>query len=122
MKFWSTGTGQNTLDVSLIEADAVREGDHLIFKGKMGPPVFWEYTMKFSEEDFISFFAIARDPKTVQFIVNSPNRWKLFFSMAVDATKFTLMTVPRLFKTIFFPKGNNGEEKAGEPAPEGASE
>ena len=108
MKFWSTGTGQNTLDVSLVEADAVREGDHLIFKGKMGPPVFWEYTMKFSEEDFISFFAIAKDPKTVQFIVNSPNRWKLFFSMAVVlasglivGTVLTLGVVPAIYAVFF---------------------
>ncbi len=104
MNFWSTGTGENTLSLPLGDAVASTKDNLLIFKGKMGAPVFWEYNINLSDEDFISFFLLAKNPNTVEFMLNSPNRIRVFFSIAMSSVKFTLMTIPRLLKYMLMPK------------------
>ena len=104
MNFWSTGTGQSTLSLPLGDAEASTKDNLLIFKGKMGAPVFWDYTINLSDEDFISFFLLAKNHNTVEFMLNSKNRFRVFFSIAMSSVKFTLMTIPRLLKYMLMPK------------------
>lgn len=104
MNFWSTGTGQSTLSLPLGDAVASTKDNLLIFKGKMGAPVFWEYNINLSDEDFISFFLLAKNPNTVEFMLNSKNRIRVFFSIAMSSVKFTFMTIPRLLKYMLMPK------------------
>lgn len=104
MKFWSTGTGENTLSLPLGDAVASTKDNLLIFKGKMGAPVFWEYNINLSDEDFVSFFLLAKNPNTVEFMLNSKNRIRVFFSIAMSSVRFTLMTIPRLLKYMLMPK------------------
>ena len=105
MEFWSTGTGQNVLSLPLGEGEAVLEDGLLVVKGKMGPPVFWEYTMSLNEEDFVSFFGLAKDPATALFLINSKNRLRVFYRITLASMKFVAMTVAGFLVNYFWPFG-----------------
>ena len=86
------------------------EGEYLVIKGKMGAPVFWDYTINLDADDFISFFTLAKDPNMVDFLVYSKNWWNLFFSVAISSFKFTLMSMIGILRNLLPGKRKKGQE------------
>ena len=104
MNFWSTGTGESTLSLPLGDAVASTKDNLLIFKGKMGAPVFWEYKVTMTEADFVNFFSlITKGNGAVDFIIHSPNRWKIYYRVVKNVTTFLFLTALSIAK-MFLPK------------------
>jgi hypothetical protein len=101
MKFQSQGLGENWLNLPIGEAKMVKEGDLLFIKGRMGPPVYWDFKVTLREQDFKDIFLVAQKPNTAGFIIKSENHWGVYFTMIKEALKFVLMNVIGLVKTSF---------------------
>ncbi len=78
MKFWSKGLGKRTISLRLSDGEAVKSGDKLYVKGLTGEPVIWEYIMPLETADFAEFVALLREPRIVEYLYRSPNRWRLY--------------------------------------------
>ena len=59
MKIWSRGLVKMTLEFDLGSCDVVNEGGELVLKGKVGPPVNWEFWIRINREDVPGFMKVA---------------------------------------------------------------
>jgi hypothetical protein len=59
MKIWSRGLGKMTLEFDLGSCNVVNEEEELVLKGKVGPPVNWEFWIRINREDVPGFMKVA---------------------------------------------------------------
>jgi hypothetical protein len=68
MRVWSRGLGKMTLELDLKDVKPSLERDRLVLRGKIGPPVNWDFWIKISEGDVPSFVKLARRRKFYKFL------------------------------------------------------
>lgn len=83
MNFWSKGLGRRTINLRLGAGEAIDGGDKLYVRGLMEAPVSWEYIMRLQIDDLADFFELLRDPVLVDYVYDSPERWRLIRGMVV---------------------------------------
>ena len=101
MIFWSQGLGQNSLNIPLSEAHMVRDGEVIYIKGKMGPPVFWDFKVTLREEDIKDILAVIQHPTTANFLIYPKIDWFLFLKIIKGALKFVFSNCRSLMKNSF---------------------
>ncbi len=97
MKLWSKGLGTKTVTMSLKEARVENTGTEMLVKGKMGAPVYWDYTITMSEQDLIDILDIAARKDTVGFMLDCKSRRKVYSSAVTKATRIAFGTVTGFF-------------------------
>ncbi len=101
MEFWSKGLGRQTVDLYLGKAETAKSGDMLYLKGTMEEPVLWDYIMPLSGDDVADFFALMKDPKIVEFIHQSPDRWKIYGFMITGGVRLAWLIAKALVLSFF---------------------
>jgi hypothetical protein len=106
MDLWSKGLGKRVLSLNLQEYEGVEKCDEgIIIKGVMGAPVFWEYKVTLTEADFVDFFSlITKGNGAVDFIIQSPNRWKIYYRVVKNVTTFLFLTALTIVKMFLLKK------------------
>ncbi|MDD5222947.1 MAG: hypothetical protein PHE84_03080 [bacterium] len=102
MDLWSKGLGKRVLSLNLQEYEGVEKCDEgIIIKGVMGAPVFWEYKVTMTEADFVDFFSLlTKGNGAVDFIIHSPNRWKIYYRVVKNVTTFLLLSALAVVKMV----------------------
>jgi hypothetical protein len=98
MKLWSKGLGTKSVTMSLKDALVENAGSELLVKGKMGAPVFWDYTITMTEQDLVDILHIASRTDTVSYMLGCKSRRRVYSSAVKHASKVALKTVGGLFK------------------------
>ncbi len=95
MDFWSKGLGEQTIALSLTDAEPLKSEGMLYLKGRMEEPVSWEYIMELAEDDMVEFFALLKEPAVADHLFESPNRWRLYREMVVGGLRlaFSVLAV-----------------------------
>lgn len=106
MDLWSKGLGKRVLSMDWAQYEGIDiEGDSLVVKGVLGAPVFWNYTVTLTEQDYIDFFRlITKDTGTVDFVIHSKKRWSIYFRVVRKVTKFLWMAFWAIIKSFFVRK------------------
>lgn len=102
MDLWSKGLGKRVLSLNLQEYEGVEKCDEgIIIKGVMGAPVFWEYKVTMTEDDFVNFFGLlTKGNGAVDFIIHSPNRWKIYYRVVKNVTTFLVLSALAVVKML----------------------
>lgn len=102
MDLWSKGLGKRVLSLNLQEYEGVEKAeDGIVIKGVMGAPVFWEYKVTMTEADFVDFFSlITKGNGAVDFIIQSPNRWKIYYRVVKNVTTFLVLSALAVVKML----------------------
>jgi len=93
MKLWSKGLGKRTLILHLGEAEVENDGHELLIKGVIKEPVWWEYTIRMTEDDVLDFFQVAVNPTAVGYLVNSKKAGRLFVRITKELVKLLLLWI-----------------------------
>jgi hypothetical protein len=101
MNFWSKGLGRRTIDMRLGAGEAVNGGDVLYVKGQMEAPVSWEYIMRLQTDDLADFFGLLRDPALVDFVYDSPERWRLIRGMVGGGLQLAGLVFAAALRQLF---------------------
>lgn len=100
MRVWSQGLGKRTLDLDLGEGEISREGDDLLIRGLMGEPVWWEYTVRLTEEDIVRVFRLAICRTAVDFVVGRKDRWKLVGRLSAECLRLPALLLGSLWCSL----------------------
>jgi hypothetical protein len=98
MELRSKGLGKKSVTMCLGEARVEDTGSTMVVAGKMGAPVYWEYTITMTEQDLIDILGIASKRGTVSFLLGCENKGRLFKSAIVEGSKLIFGFVTGLFK------------------------
>jgi len=90
MELWSKGLGTKTVNLSFKEAEMKDCGDRVVINGKMGPPVYWDYTVTMTEEDLSGVLYLAAQKGTISFLLGVKRRRSLYFIMVKQVMKIAL--------------------------------
>lgn len=94
MDLWSKGLGKRVLRLRLGERDEMVEEDgHLVIRGVMGPPVYWNYAVTLSERDVVDFLEFLKQPAPVRFLASAGKRRKILTTMVASAAAFAWRTL-----------------------------
>jgi hypothetical protein len=67
MKIWSKGLGKMTLDMDIGATTPSVERDKLVLRGKIGPPVNWDFWIKMDDRDVSNIVRIAMKKPSIKF-------------------------------------------------------
>lgn len=84
--------------MGLGEAVVHDKGSEMVIAGKMGAPVYWDYTITMTEQDLIDILGIASRKGTVSFLLGCENKGRLFKSAVGDGSKLIFGFVTGLFR------------------------
>jgi hypothetical protein len=98
MELRSKGLGKKSVTMCLGEARVEDTGTTMVVAGKMGAPVYWEYTITMTEQDLIDILGIVSQKGTVSFLVGCKNKGKLIRSAMVEGSKLVIGFVTGLVK------------------------
>lgn len=90
MEVWSKGLGTRKLNLRLGEANVEDCGDQMVIKGKMGPPVWWDFSITMTEEDVIDILHVAAQGGTISFLLGAQKRRSLYFTAVKQVVKIVL--------------------------------
>jgi len=93
MEVWSKGLGTKHLNLRLGEANVEDCGDTMVIRGKMGPPVWWNYSITMTEEDVVDLLHVAAQRGTISFLLVAKNRWRLYFTAVKQVVKLVTRLV-----------------------------
>jgi len=93
MEVWSKGLGERKLNLRLGEANVENCGDTMVIRGKMGPPVWWDYSITMTEEDLDDLLHVAAQRGTVSFLLDAKNRWRFYFTAVKQVVKIVTRLV-----------------------------
>ena len=87
MEVWSKGLGTSKLNLRLEKATVENHGDSVVFRGKMGPPVFWDFSITMTKQDLDDVLHVAAKDDTISFLLDTPGRWDLYGIAVVQVLK-----------------------------------
>ena len=90
MELWSKGLGTKTVNLSFGEAEMKDCGDRVVISGKMGPPVYWDYTVTMTEKDLSDVLYLAAQKGTISFLLGAKRRRSLYFIMVKQVMRIAL--------------------------------
>ena len=93
MEVWSRGLGTRKLNLRLGQANVEDCGDTMVIRGKMGPPVYWDFSITMTEEDLDDILHVAAQRGTISFLLGARNRWSLYFTAVKQVIKIVLKFV-----------------------------
>ena len=93
MEIWSKGLGAKTLNLRLGEANVEDCGDRMVIRGKMGPPVYWDFSITMTEEDVDDILHVAAQRGTISFLLGANKRWYLYVTVIKQVLKIVLKFV-----------------------------
>jgi len=93
MKLWSKGLGKRTLVLHLAEAEVEDAGEELLIKGVIKEPVWWEYTIRMTEDDVLDFFKVAVNRTAVGYLVSSRKAGRLFVKITLELVKLLFLWI-----------------------------
>ena len=93
MEIWSRGLGTRKLNLRLGEAKVEDCGDTMVIRGKMGPPVWWDFSITMTEEDVDDILHVAAQQGTISFVLGAKNRRHLYFTVVKQAVQIVLKFV-----------------------------
>lgn len=111
MEIWSRGLGTRKLNLRLGEATVEDCGDTMVIRGKMGPPVWWDFSITMTEEDVNDILHVASQQGTISFILGARSRWRLYFTVIKQAVNIVLKFVVGFVRRL-------GRRKAPQPVTE----
>jgi hypothetical protein len=87
MELRSKGLGKKSVTMCLGEARVEDTGTTMVVAGKMGAPVYWEYTITMTEQDLIDILGIVSKKGTVSFLLGCKSKGKLIKAAMADGSK-----------------------------------
>jgi hypothetical protein len=93
MEVWSKGLGTRKLNLRLGQANVEDCGDSMVIRGKMGPPVYWDFSITMTEEDLDDILHVATQRGTISFLLSTKKRWSLYFTAVKQVVKLVLKFV-----------------------------
>jgi len=103
MQFWSKGLGKRTLELKLRNAKVIKSGNLLYLKGDLEEPVSWDYIMPIDSADLGEFLGLLGQPEVAEFLYRSPQRGRLYLSLAKGGLRFVGLLVARIIKDVRAP-------------------
>jgi len=99
MDLWSKGLGKRVLRLRLSERDEMVEEDgHLVIRGVMGPPVYWDYAVSLSERDVVEFLEFLKQPAPVRLLASAGKRRAILTTAVASAAVFAWRTLGRFIR------------------------
>lgn len=97
MDLWSKGLGKRVLNLKLNERTQTDMADSkMVITGVMGPPVYWDYTVKMTARDITEFLEmLTKGDAPTTFIGRSAARWRIIGTAVSSLAVFTTLTVLR---------------------------
>ena len=88
MRLWSKGLGRLVLPLELGRARLDLTPEHVVLSGVIREgKVVWEYTVRLTEQDLLSFSGIAAHPEVLNYLARK-HGWGLLWTIAVRTLGF----------------------------------
>lgn len=90
MEIWSKGLGARKLNLRIGEGTVKDCGHSMVVKGKMGAPVWWDYSITMTDEDIRDILQVAAQRGTIDFLFGAEKRTSIYFTGVKQVTKIVL--------------------------------
>ncbi|MFQ5697132.1 MAG: hypothetical protein ACE5IL_02475 [Myxococcota bacterium] len=76
MQFWSRGLGRRSMGIDCGTEKVAVEGNRIVLRGTVRPPLSWPYTITMDADDWVAFFELTVHPTIVRYLLH-PRRWRV---------------------------------------------
>ncbi|MCL5734349.1 MAG: hypothetical protein M1274_01970 [Actinobacteria bacterium] len=98
MELRSKGLGKKSVTMCLGEAEVTDTGKAMVVSGKMGAPVYWEYTITMTEQDLVDILGIVSKKGTASFFLGCENKGRVVKAAIGDGSKLVFGVATGIFR------------------------